>query len=198
MSLIDIASKIKQFVIDDVGKINIGYNNTKPTVVIGDVYTVNENQTTMYPLIVISQKEHSMNVEKNYIYYNLVLFYIERLGDTIQYNRYQSDNCEFGLNEIPMSGVTRGTTIFFTLIKQLENTGYLISNINNITITPFTEKFNDVCCGCYINLQVREELTRCDIWFGQEPPEDPAVEAANISVASLSDFELDSGPGELS
>lgn len=192
MSLLNIINKIRTHIIENDPPHSELVSPQKPNIVIGDVYSVNNNTNIQYPLWVISQGNHQYNIEKNYVYYNLTIFFIDEIGvlggEYIQVKQYK-----YGINEVPVSVQSGAILNFFTLVKQLEDDGYVIDNINNITITPFTEKFNDVCCGVYIQLKIREELTKCNVWFGQEPPEDSDQTLTNTisETNSETDFELD-------
>jgi hypothetical protein len=182
MSLLNIINKIRDHIIDNEPTHTEMVSSVWPTVYIGDVYSVNNYTNIQYPLYVISQGTHNYNIEKNYVYYNLTIFYIDNiipLG-----GEYKSTNVEWGYREVPISIQSSAILNFFTLIKQLEDDGYLIDNINNVKITPFTEKFNDVCSGVYIEIKIREELTQCDVWFGQEGDE-------AIGISEISETEID-------
>lgn len=166
MGLLDIINKIRNHIIENEPSHSELISPTIPVVYIGDVYSVNNYTDIQYPLYVISQGTHQYDIEKNYVYYNLTIFYIDNI--TPLSGEYNSTKTQYGQREIPISVQSGAILNFFTLIKQLEDDGYIISNINNVSITPFTEKFNDVCCGIYIQIKIREELTKCDAWFGQE------------------------------
>ena len=178
MSLLNIINKIRDHIIDNEPQHTEKTSSVwTPMVYIGDVYKVNNYTNIQYPLYIISQGSHNYNIEKNYVYYNLTIFYIDNItplgGD------YNSNKIQWGQREIPISVQSNAILNFFTLIKQLENDGYIIDNVNNVKITPFTEKFNDVCSGVYIEIKIREELTQCDVWFGQE------VDEASVDEASV-------------
>lgn len=190
MSLINIINKIRNHIIENEPAHSELITPNSPNVIIGDVYSVNNNTNIQYPVWIISQGSHQYNIEKNYVYYNLTIFYIDEIG--VLGGDYNSIQYTYGINEVPISVQSGAILNFFTLIKQLEDDGYIIDNINNIIITPFTEKFNDVCCGVYIQIKIREELTKCDVWFGQENPNPEAATVnALVNLDDLGDEELD-------
>ena len=103
----------------------------------GSIYDVmNTNPSVKYNVVHFSQTTHQSDEDSDF--YGLNIFYVSRLEDSLEDNRLQIQSI--------------GKDILDNIIRTFcENWGI---DFPTITYTPFTQKFNDLCAGCYCNLRL--------------------------------------------
>lgn len=158
MSILKICNDIK----GAVRKYN--YNGNAVETRSGDIYDVNNALSVKYPMVVISQGKHTFDNRNDYLYYNLTLFYIDNMIDMSD-SDMSEDEMENDLLETSVLAIqAAGTKCLMSTVYSLEDK-YVIDG--SLQIVPFKEKFNDVCAGVYVEIRVREEVTRCDVIGGR-------------------------------
>lgn len=121
----------------------------------GSIYEVmNTNPSVKYDVVHFSQTTHQSDEETDY--YGLNIFYVSRLEDSLEDNRLQIQSI--------------GKEVLDNIIRTFcENWNI---NFPTITYTPFTQKFNDLCAGCYCNLrlEIPKEIICADDYVGEVVP----------------------------
>ena len=121
----------------------------------GSIYEVmNTNPSVKYDVVHFSQTTHQSDEETDY--YGLNIFYVSRLEDSLEDNRLQIQSI--------------GKEILDNIIRTFcENWGI---DFPIITYTPFTQKFNDLCAGCYCNLrlEIPKEIICADDYTAEVVP----------------------------
>ena len=110
----------------------------------GDIYRVlNNNPQIEYDVVHIMQNQHQ---HLEYIdRYNLTIFFVSRLDDTLEDNRLQCQSV--------------GKEVLKTLITDFCDMYNL--DFPTYTVQVFTEKFTDLCAGCYINVTIEIPTDAC-------------------------------------
>lgn len=110
----------------------------------GDIYrTLNNNPQTEYDVVHIMQNQHQ---HLEYLdRYNLTIFFVSRLVDDLDSNRLQ---CQSVGKEV-LNNIIRD----FCDMYELDFPQY--------SIQVFTEKFIDLCAGCYINITFEIPTDAC-------------------------------------
>lgn len=110
----------------------------------GDIYrTLNNNPATKYDVVHIMQNTHQ---HLEYLdRYNLTIFFVSRLDDTLEDNRLQCQSV--------------GKEVLKTLITDFCNMYEL--DFPTYTVQVFTEKFVDLCAGCFVNLTFEIPADAC-------------------------------------
>lgn len=133
----------------------------------GSIYDVmNTNPSVKYDVVHFSQTTHQSDEETDY--YGLNIFYVSRLEDSLEDNRLQIQSI--------------GKEILDNIIRTFcENWSI---DFPTITYTPFTQKFNDLCAGCYCNLrlEIPKELICADDYIGEVIPSEKDIRLQDISV----------------
>lgn len=121
----------------------------------GSIYDVmNTNPSVKYDVVHFSQTTHQSDETTDY--YGLNIFYVSRLEDSLEDNRLQIQSI--------------GKEVLDNIIRTFcENWGI---DIPIITYTPFTQKFNDLCAGCYCNLrlEIPKEIICADDYVAEVVP----------------------------
>ena len=121
----------------------------------GSIYEVmNTNPSIKYNVVHFSQTTHQSDEETDY--YGLNVFYVSRLEDSLEDNRLQIQSI--------------GKDILDNIIRTFcENWNI---DFPVITYTPFTQKFNDLCAGCYCNLklEIPKEILCADDYLAEVVP----------------------------
>ena len=121
----------------------------------GSIYDVmNTNPSVKYDVVHFSQTTHQSDEETDY--YGLNIFYVSRLEDSLEDNRLQIQSI--------------GKEVLDNIIRTFcENWGI---DFPIITYTPFTQKFNDLCAGCYCNLrlEIPKEIICADDYTAEVVP----------------------------
>lgn len=111
------------------------------TIVKQDVYRLNEDQSVKYGVFAWLQREHRESIENDWREYAFTLFYIDRL---------RSDNG----NELEVQSV--GIEVLSNLLRYIAE--YTEVEVGEWTIQPFTQKFNDLTAGVYVNVTLGAAL----------------------------------------
>lgn len=124
------------------------YNNIKQIVDnkgfnfnVGDVYSINFKSNVKYPIV--NMFVENINVDGMNNNYNIVMYYIDRLTTNKS-------------NEI---NIQSDSIIYLTeIMNNIEP-----ADVNNITLTPFSEDFGDNCSGCFARFTttVRNNIGTC-------------------------------------
>ncbi len=121
----------------------------------GSIYDImNTNPSVKYDVVHFSQTTHQSDEETDY--YGLNIFYVSRLEDSLEDNRLQIQSI--------------GKEVLDNIIRTFcENWGI---DFPVITYTPFTQKFNDLCAGCYCNLrlEIPKEIICADDFTAEVVP----------------------------
>ena len=121
----------------------------------GSIYEVmNTNPSIKYNVVHFSQTTHQSDEETDV--YGLNIFYVSRLEDSLEDNRLQIQSI--------------GKDILDNIIRTFcENWNI---DFPVITYTPFTQKFNDLCAGCYCNLklEIPKEILCADDYLAEVVP----------------------------
>lgn len=121
----------------------------------GSIYEVmNTNPSIKYNVVHFSQTTHQSDEETDI--YGLNIFYVSRLEDSLEDNRLQIQSI--------------GKDILDNIIRTFcENWNI---DFPVITYTPFTQKFNDLCAGCYCNLklEIPKEILCADDYLAEVIP----------------------------
>jgi len=121
----------------------------------GSIYDImNTNPSVKYDVVHFSQTTHQSDEETDY--YGLNIFYVSRLEDSLEDNRLQIQSI--------------GKEVLDNIIRTFcENWGI---DFPIITYTPFTQKFNDLCAGCYCNLrlEIPKEIICADDYIAEVVP----------------------------
>jgi hypothetical protein len=121
----------------------------------GSIYDImNTNPSVKYDVVHFSQTTHQSDEETDY--YGLNIFYVSRLEDSLEDNRLQIQSI--------------GKEVLDNIIRTFcENWGI---DFPIITYTPFTQKFNDLCAGCYCNLrlEIPKEIICADDYVAEVVP----------------------------
>lgn len=141
-------------IIDILKSIALEQPNIK-TATDGSIYDVmNTNPSVKYDVVHFSQTTHQSDEETDY--YGLNIFYVSRLEDSLENNRLQIQSI--------------GKEILDNIIRTFcENWGI---DFPIITYYPFTQKFNDLCAGCYCNLrlEIPKEIICADDYTAEVVP----------------------------
>ena len=133
----------------------------------GSIYEVmNTNPSVKYDVVHFSQTTHQSDEETDY--YGLNIFYVSRLEDSLENNRLQIQSI--------------GKEVLDNIIRTFcENWNI---DFPVITYTPFTQKFNDLCAGCYCNLrlEIPKEIICADDYVGEVIPSDKGIRLQDISI----------------
>ena len=121
----------------------------------GSIYDImNTNPSVKYDVVHFSQTTHQSDEETDY--YGLNIFYVSRLEDSLEDNRLQIQSI--------------GKEVLDNIIRTFCENWNIDFPI--ITYTPFTQKFNDLCAGCYCNLrlEIPKEIICADDYVAEVVP----------------------------
>lgn len=121
----------------------------------GSIYEVmNTNPSVKYDVVHFSQTTHQSDEETDY--YGLNIFYVSRLEDSLEDNRLQIQSI--------------GKEVLDNIIRTFCENWHI--DFPTITYTPFTQKFNDLCAGCYCNLrlEIPKEIICADDFVAEVVP----------------------------
>lgn len=131
-------------VIDKIKRICYTLPNVN-TVLVGDVYGLNELQDIKYSAMVINEQTHTHNHEEEYNVYGLNIFYVDR---------ETSDKS----NVLDIH--SHATDVLIRVVDYIEELGGIITN--QYSINTFEERFDSVCAGAYVTINVRFDLDICE------------------------------------
>lgn len=114
------------------------------TVIVGDVYDLNQLQDIEYSAMVITEQTHQYNNEDEYDVYGLNIFYVDR---------ETSDKSNI------LDVHSHGIDALKEVVKYIEEIGGYITN--QYTINTFEERFDSVCAGAYATINVRFQSEDC-------------------------------------
>lgn len=121
----------------------------------GSIYDVmNTNPSVKYDVVHFSQTTHQSDEETDF--YGLNIFYVSRLEDSLEDNRLQIQSI--------------GKEVLDNIIRTFCENWHI--DFPTITYTPFTQKFNDLCAGCYCNLrlEIPKEIICADDYVAEVVP----------------------------
>lgn len=112
----------------------------------GDIYELNHQQDIDYPAFVVTQGTHFGSAENGVENYGLTLFLVDRLT---------SDKS----NELDVQ--SWADTGLKNIISRIEehNLGVIQGQY---TVQTFTEKFNSLCAGAYVSLNIQVQVLECN------------------------------------
>ena len=112
----------------------------------GDVYVLNNQQDIDYPAFILTQGEHSGNFDDETQTFGFSLFAVDRLVSD-QSNKVDVQNWAINFIE--------------RLINKIESSG--LGQINSdYRIETFTERFNSLCAGAFVQLNIQVNSEICD------------------------------------
>ena len=112
----------------------------------GDVYVLNNQQDIDYPAFILTQGEHSGNFDDETQTFGFSLFAVDRLVSD-QSNKVDVQNWAINFIE--------------RLIDKIESCG--LGQINSdYRIETFTERFNSLCAGAFVQLNIQVNSEICD------------------------------------
>lgn len=131
--------------IDAVKEIAYSLPNTG-VVFEGDIYeNLNTTSTAKYVAYNIMQNYLREDFNSGIRYFNINIFYVDRLTDS-------KDN----LNMI----ISHSETMLKEILDRLEEEYDL--TVTEATYTPFREKFMDICAGSYVTVTLTEDILDCE------------------------------------
>lgn len=131
-------------VIDIIEKTCLAFPNVRQFKA-GNVYEMNEHSDNSYVATVLTL--NNTTVEGDMQRLNLTLFYIDRLMEDKANQNYI---------------FSEGTHVMSHIINELRNGSDLMFDEDyNFVITPFEERFNDLCSGVYVTFQVLIPISIC-------------------------------------
>lgn len=112
----------------------------------GDIYELNHQQDIDYPAFVVTQGTHFGSAENGVENYGLTLFLVDRLT---------SDKS----NELDVQ--SWADTGLKNIISRIEehNLGVIQGQY---TVQTFTEKFDSLCAGAYVSLNIQVQVLECN------------------------------------
>ena len=112
----------------------------------GDIYELNHQQNIEYPAFVVTQGTHFGSAENGLENYGLTLFLVDRLT---------SDKS----NELDVQ--SWADTGLKNIISRIEehNLGVIQGQY---TVQTFTEKFDSLCAGAYVSLNIQVQVLECN------------------------------------
>lgn len=112
----------------------------------GSVYTIlNNNPSNRYASFIITQNSHREQYDADI--YNFTLFYVDRLVDDLETNR--------------VSVQSIGKEVLGNIIRMFCE-DFDLDFPTDINYTVFTERFVDLCAGCYANVSLTVYKGVCD------------------------------------
>lgn len=110
----------------------------------GSVYELNKMQDVEYPAIVLTQEQHTVDVNNETETYGICLFAVDRLTSDDS-NR---EDVQSWANEILLD-----------VIHSLEQLNVIIQP--NYTVDVFTERFDSLCAGAFLRAKVEVDIDSC-------------------------------------
>jgi hypothetical protein len=124
-----------QDLIQDIESIAGGQPSVQ-MIVENDVYKLNERADARYGVFAFTQETHSTSPDSDYITYNLILYYIDRLTDD-----------ERNEVEVQSTGVQVLGNILASLAERVVRVG-------DYNMQPFRQRFADVCAGVFARVAI--------------------------------------------
>lgn len=115
------------------------------TVIVDDVYKLNEMQNIEYAAVVINQQNHTINNSSEENLFNINIFYVDR---------QTSD--QSNINDVQSHAIQ----VLENIIRQAESQN-IIPN-DNYNITTFEERFDSLCAGAYATVQFQTDINSCN------------------------------------
>lgn len=112
----------------------------------GDIYQLNTLQDIKYSVVCVTQQEHQVIVDEEKINYHFSIFYVDRMTSD-QTNKL----------DVQASAIN----VLTNICTKLEEVGI----VQDYTIQPFTQLFNDECAGEYIDVIIELDLSECQTYF---------------------------------
>lgn len=111
----------------------------------GDIYTLlNTNPTVDYSSVVLTQRQHSLDLFNQSMTYRFYLFYIDR----------ETDN-QSNILDIQSEAINA----LFTIARKIEEKFDI--TFNRLDINTFKERFSSECAGAYITLDLTLPISAC-------------------------------------
>lgn len=165
-----------KYIVDTIKSIALLQPNVR-TATEGDVYDVlNGNPNVKYGVIHITQSSHKQ--QNNQDIYGFNLFYIDRLLD---------DNS----NKLDIQSI--GKELISNILMTLDET--FDTETSNITYQPFTERFNDLCAGVYVsvNIAVFRESSCAEQYGEYIKPTIQVINNEDITITENGVYHADNG-----
>lgn len=105
-------------------------------IVENDVYKLNACADARYGVFAFTQEAHTSTADSDFIAYNFVLYYIDRLTDDER-------------NEVEVQST--GIITLDNILKTLSEEGVVVGDY---TIQPFRQQFTDMCAGVYARVTI--------------------------------------------
>lgn len=106
------------------------------TVILNDIYELNSIQNVEYSTFVITQQKHLFDVNTRMMHYNFIIFYVDRLTEDKE-------------DEIDVQSM--GVQLLKYLVEDIDETT-IVGVQSNYTFTTFTERFQSLCAGAYVEV----------------------------------------------
>ena len=132
------------------------------TVVLSDIYKLNDNPSIDYSVFAIVQDQHRQT--DDYFYFNFYLYYVDRLLND------KSNQLEIQ---------SHGINLLSTVISKVEELGLIINTENYRTYQSFNQRFSDECAGVFARVEIQVPVD-CTTPF--DVLVDPLL--ANITITS--------------
>lgn len=125
--------------------------NINEIIFTNDIYDLNTRQNIKYAAFCITQQQHRQ--DENFIYYNLYLYYVDRL---------QADQSD------ALHIQSHALEVLKNIIAQLQD-NHPELEISNILYTPFRQKFESETAGIYASIQISDLITnKCPENYNKE------------------------------
>ena len=119
------------------------------TIITNDVYKLDAMADVKYNVFCVTQNKHREDLDNNFIYFNLNLFYIDRLTDDYANEvEIQSTAIEVLHNIIASFNADYGSDIYN----------------ESVEYTVFEQKFTDLCAGAYATLSFAVPISNGDCY----------------------------------
>lgn len=117
---------------------------------LADIAVLNEDPSIKYGAFVVTPLRIQTDIARGYAYYSLILYYADRLT-TDEANRVDVQTA----GEIVLNDVLNG---FAEMAK---------CSLPSFAITPFSQKFKDLCAGAYTEVTIGLPLSSCFAEYGE-------------------------------
>lgn len=111
------------------------YPNINEVITSGNIWEINERKDIKYNVFCSQVERHRIDVENEKEYFTYQMYYVDRL-------------LENGENKHIIQ--SQANDFFMTLINALNQEGLAVYDYS---ITPFTQRFNDMCAGAMLDVQ---------------------------------------------
>lgn len=125
MMLRDLIAKIDDYA---------GFSQVVKMVVPNDIFRLNTIADAQYPCLGWTQRQHRIDMASGLQYFNLVIFYVDRLTESKS-------------NELAVQSA--GIAVLTDLLRTMEAAG--APTYGDVTFTTFNQRFTDECAGVYVS-----------------------------------------------